>query len=127
MLRAQQRWRRLYSTATADKPLLPSSADVVVIGGGVIGSSVSYHLAKLGLKDIVLLEQGTLTCGTTWHAAGLVGKMRSTQTEIMLSNYGIKLYANLAKETGQETGLKECGSVTVARTQDRLFALKRNA
>src|SRR5216683_4216867 len=105
---------------------LPSQARVVVVGGGVVGCSVAYHLTKLGWRDVVLVEQGRLTAGTTWHAAGLVGQMRPNRTMTTMSRYGIELYAGLEKETGLATGWKQCGSVNVAATPERLIALKRN-
>src|SRR4051812_25272198 len=104
---------------------LPSHARVVIVGGGVIGCSVAYHLTRLGWRDVVLLEQGRLTAGTTWHAAGLVGQMRPNRTMTAMSRYGIELYAGLEKETGLATGWKQCGSVNVAATPERLIALKR--
>jgi glycine cleavage system aminomethyltransferase T/glycine/D-amino acid oxidase-like deaminating enzyme len=106
-------------------PTLPTQARVVIIGGGVVGCSVAYHLTKLGWRDVVLLEQGRLTCGTTWHAAGLVGQMRPNRTMTRMSRYGIELYAGLEAETGLATGWKQCGSVNVASTPERLVALKR--
>ncbi|WP_187365927.1 GcvT family protein [Trebonia kvetii] len=106
---------------------LPSQAQVVVIGGGVIGTSVAYHLAKLGWTDVVLLEQGQLSCGTTWHAAGLVGQLRSTQGGTRLVQYSTELYRELESETGLATGYKQCGGVTVARTQARMTQLRRTA
>ena len=107
-------------------PELPSHAQCVVIGGGVIGCSVSYHLAKAGWTDIVQLEQSTLTSGTTWHAAGLIGMLRGTETETKLSIYGRELYSSLEAETGLATGFKQCGSVSVARTEDRMALFRRN-
>lgn len=104
---------------------LPTHARVVIVGGGVIGCSVAYHLTRLGWRDVVLLEQGRLTAGTTWHAAGLVGQMRPNRTMTAMSRYGIELYAGLEKETGLATGWKQCGSVNVAATPERLIALKR--
>src|SRR6187200_3677324 len=99
---------------------IPSHARVVVIGGGIAGVSTAYHLAKLGRKDVVLLEQGRLTCGTTWHAAGLVGQTRATRNATRMSRYGIELYSSLEAETGLATGWKQCGSLNVAKTPDRL-------
>jgi glycine cleavage system aminomethyltransferase T/glycine/D-amino acid oxidase-like deaminating enzyme len=104
---------------------LPTQARVVVVGGGIVGASTAYHLAKLGVKDVVLLEQGKLTCGTTWHAAGLVGQTRATRNATRMSRYGIDLYASLEKETGLATGWKRCGSVNVAKTPERLLSIKR--
>ncbi|WP_020592790.1 GcvT family protein [Kiloniella laminariae] len=116
----------LPSTAPAAKKL-PAHAQVVIIGGGVIGCSVAYHLTKLGWKDVVLLERKQLTCGTTWHAAGLVGQLRATENLTKMAKYTAELYKNLAAETGQETGLKHTGSVSVAQTIGRFEELKRGA
>ena len=104
---------------------LPSQARVVIVGGGIVGCSVAYHLTKLGWTDVLLLEQGRLTSGTTWHAAGLVGQLRGTRTMTRMSLYGIELYAGLEAETGAATGWKRCGAVTVARTPERMTLLKR--
>ncbi len=106
---------------------LPERAQIVIIGGGVIGVSVAYHLTKLGWKDIVLLEQGQLSSGTTWHAAGLVGQLRNNANLTSLVRYSTELYTQLEAETGLATGWKNCGSVTVARTQERMHVLKRIA
>jgi sarcosine dehydrogenase len=103
----------------------PTHARAVVIGGGVIGCSTAYHLAKAGWRDVVLLEQGRLTCGTTWHAAGLVGQLRAHQNMTRLVQYSAQLYQQLEAETGQATGWKQCGSVLVARTPERVTLLKR--
>jgi len=106
---------------------LPDRAQVVVIGGGVIGTSVAYHLTKLGLVDVVLLEQGQLSSGTTWHAAGLVGQLRASESATRLVQYSTQLYAELENETGLSAGYKRCGGVTVARTEDRMIQLRRTA
>lgn len=106
---------------------LPSRVRVVVIGGGIIGTSIAYHLTKLGLTDLVLLEQGRLSSGTTWHAAGLVGQLRSTESGTRLVQYSAQLYSELESETGLSTGFKRCGGVTVARTADRMIQLQRTA
>ncbi|MFZ4372678.1 MAG: GcvT family protein [Mycobacterium sp.] len=106
---------------------LPQRAQIVVIGGGVIGTSVAYHLTKLGRGDVVLLEQGQLSCGTTWHAAGLVGQLRASESGTRLVQYSTQLYAELEAETGLSAGYKQCGGVTVARTQDRMTQLRRTA
>ncbi len=106
---------------------LPDRAHVVIVGGGVIGSSVAYHLTKLGLTDVVLLEQGQLSCGTTWHAAGLVGQLRASESATRLVQYSTQLYAELENETGLSGGYKQCGGVTVARTEDRMIQLRRTA
>ncbi len=103
----------------------PASARAVIIGGGVIGCSVAYHLSGLGWRDVVLLEQGRLTCGTTWHAAGLVGQLRAHQNMTRLVQYSAELYQKLEAETGQATGWKQCGSVLVARTPERVTLFRR--
>ncbi|MFO1244591.1 MAG: FAD-dependent oxidoreductase [Ramlibacter sp.] len=104
---------------------LPSHAQVVIVGGGIAGCSVAYHLARLGITDVLLLEQGKLTSGTTWHAAGLVGQMRPNRSMTAMSKYGIELYSTLEQETGLATGWKQCGSVNVARTPERLKVLRK--
>ncbi len=105
---------------------LPTQARVVIVGGGVVGCSVAYHLTKLGWSDVLVLEQGRLTSGTTWHAAGLVGQLRANRTMTRLSQYGTDLYGRLEAETGLATGWKRCGSLSVARTQERITLLKRS-
>jgi heterotetrameric sarcosine oxidase gamma subunit len=107
--------------------VLPDRAQVVVIGGGVIGTSVAYHLTKLGYTDVLLLEQGLLSSGTTWHAAGLVGQLRASESGTRLVQYSTQLYAELEAETGLTAGYRQCGGVTVARTEDRMIQLKRTA
>ena len=107
--------------------VLPSSARVVIIGGGISGCSVAYHLAKLGWTDIVLLERKKLTSGTTWHAAGLVGQLRASQNMTRLAKYSADLYRTLEAETGLATGLRQCGSITVALTVERQEELRRQA
>ena len=106
---------------------LPTHARAVIIGGGIIGCSVAYHLTQLGWTDVVLLEQGQLSGGTTWHAAGLVGQLRSHANMTGLIRYSTELYAGLEAETGLSTGWKNCGSLAVARTDDRMTVLKRTA
>jgi heterotetrameric sarcosine oxidase gamma subunit len=106
---------------------LPDRAEIVIIGGGVIGASVAYHLALLGRTDVVLLEQGRLSGGTTWHAAGLVGQLRATENGTRLVQYSTQLYSRLEDEVGLATGFKRCGGVTVAQTADRMTQLKRTA
>ena len=108
-------------------PPLPPRARVVIIGGGVIGASVAYHLAHLGWTDVLLLEQGQLSCGTTWHAAGLVGQLRASENGTRLVQYSTELYDRLEAETGLSAGFRRCGGVTVARTADRMTYLKRTA
>jgi 4-methylaminobutanoate oxidase (formaldehyde-forming) len=106
---------------------LPDRARVVIVGGGVVGTSVAYHLTKLGLTDVVLIEQGQLSSGTTWHAAGLVGQLRASESATRLVQYSTRLYAALEEETGLSAGYKQCGGVTVARTEDRMIQLRRTA
>ena len=106
---------------------LPDRAHVVIIGGGIVGASVAYHLAHLGFTDVVLLEQGQLSSGTTWHAAGLVGQLRASESGTRLVQYSAALYQSLEAETGLSTGYKECGGVTVARTPERMVQLLRTA
>jgi len=108
-------------------PTLPTHARVVIIGGGVIGCSVAYHLAKLGWKDVVLLERKQLTSGTTWHAAGLIAQLRATANMTKLAKYSQELYGNLEAETGVATGFKPVGSITVALTEERREELSRSA
>ena len=106
---------------------LPKQARVVIIGGGVIGCSVAYHLAKQGWKDVVLLERKQLTSGTTWHAAGLIGQLRATANMTRLARYSAELYTGLEAETGVATGVRQVGSITVALTEHRKEELFRSA
>ncbi|NDE74274.1 MAG: FAD-binding oxidoreductase, partial [Betaproteobacteria bacterium] len=106
-------------------PVIPSRADVVIIGGGIIGCSIAYHLTKLGIKDVLLLERRQLTCGTTWHAAGLVPQLRATRTLTELAKYTSELLKTLEAETGQATGFKQNGSVAVALNAARFEEFKR--
>src|SRR4029450_7775312 len=94
---------------------IPTQAQVVIVGGGIAGASTAYHLTKLGVTDVLLLEQGKLTCGTTWHAAGLVGQTRATRNATRMSQYGIELYSTLEAETGLATGWQGGGRPTAAR------------
>jgi 4-methylaminobutanoate oxidase (formaldehyde-forming) len=105
--------------------MLPTRADVVIIGGGIIGCSIAYHLAKLGITDVVLLERRQLTCGTTWHAAGLVPQLRATRTLTELAKYTSELLKTLEAETGQATGFKQNGSIGVALNEARFEEFKR--
>ena len=105
----------------------PDRADIVIIGGGIVGCSVAYHLTQLGLNDVVLFERKQLTSGTTWHAAGLVGQLRASKNMTRLAQYSTELFASLAAETGQETGYQTTGSMTLALNSERLEELKRQA
>ncbi|QFT79314.1 4-methylaminobutanoate oxidase (formaldehyde-forming) [Roseovarius sp. THAF27] len=106
---------------------LPKHARVVIIGGGVVGCSVAYHLAKLGWQDVVLLERKQLTSGTTWHAAGLIGQLRASANMTKLARYSAELYRGLEDETGVATGLRQGGSISVALTPERREELNRQA
>ncbi|MCO6406952.1 GcvT family protein [Hoeflea alexandrii] len=106
---------------------VPEKARVVIVGGGVSGCSVAYHLAKLGWRDIVLLERKQLTCGTTWHAAGLIGQLRASLNMTRLAKYSADLYVKLEAETGVATGMRQCGSITVALTEARKEEIFRQA
>jgi len=106
---------------------LPTQARIVIVGGGIAGCSTAYHLSLMGRTDVLLLEQGKLTCGTTWHAAGLVGQMRPNRNMTQMSRYGIELYSKLEAETGLATGWKQCGSVNVAGTKERMQTLRKQA
>ena len=107
--------------------IIQDKAKVVIIGGGVIGCSVAYHLSKLGWSDVVLLERKQLTSGTTWHAAGLIGQLRASANMTKLAKYTQELYFDLEKETGVSTGFKRVGSISVALTNERMEELKRSA
>jgi len=106
---------------------LPSRASAVVIGGGVIGASVAYHLAALGWNDVVLLERKQFACGTTWHAAGLIGTMRANESHARLAEYSMRLLHDLEVETGQSTGFRQVGSLSIAHSADRFDELRRVA
>ena len=106
---------------------LPARAGVVIVGGGIVGCSVAYHLAKRGCTDVVLLERKQLTCGTTWHAAGLVGQLRATHNLTGLAKYTTDLFATLEDETEQATGFMQRGSIAVATNDERFEELKRGA
>ncbi len=107
--------------------LPPPKARAVIIGGGVSGCSVAYHLSALGWDDVVLLERRQLTCGTTWHAAGLIGQLRATRNLTRLARYSTELYHALAAETGLETGIRRNGSITIALSGERMEELRRQA
>ena len=106
---------------------IPISAQVVVVGGGIAGCSVAYHLAKLGFSDVVLLEQKALAGGTTWHAAGMVGRLRTSNSLTKINQYSAELYAGLEAETGHPTGWQQVGSLVVASSEERMTQLYRTA
>ena len=106
---------------------LPKQAQIIIIGGGIIGCSVAYHLAKEGAKDVLLLERGQLTCGSTFHAAGLVGQLRSSANITRVLKNSVELYRTIEGETGQATGWKMNGGLRLACTKERWTELKRQA
>ncbi|XP_040981746.1 pyruvate dehydrogenase phosphatase regulatory subunit, mitochondrial isoform X2 [Aquila chrysaetos chrysaetos] len=131
---ANPKWRRMTcsqrSTSSTAEPYpvsLPAQAQVVICGGGIMGTSVAYHLSKMGWKDIVLLEQGRLAAGTTRFCAGIVSTARHVSIELKMADYSNKLYQQLEQETGVKTGYMKTGSISLAQTQDRLISLKRIA
>ncbi|MCK1623377.1 GcvT family protein [Bradyrhizobium sp. 160] len=106
---------------------LPKSAQVVIIGGGIMGCSLAYHLTLRGWMDVVLLERKQLTSGTTWHAAGLVGQLGATHNLTRLAQYTTELYSELERETGQNTGYRQIGSLAIANNHERFEELRRGA
>ena len=96
-------------------------AQVVIIGGGIIGCSTAYHLTKMGWKDVVILEKGELTSGSTWHAAGLVGQLRGERNITRMLQYSVSLYEQLEAETGLTTGWKKSGCLHLAGTKERMY------
>ena len=105
----------------------PERARVVIVGGGIAGCSVAYHLGQLGWRDVVLLEQAKLAGGTTWHAAGMVGQLRTSNSLTKINKYSVELYQRLEAETGVSTGWKEVGSLIVAQSAARMTQLRRTA
>ncbi len=104
---------------------IPTECKVVIVGGGVVGASIAYHLTSFGVRDVVLLEQNALGGGTTWHAAGMVGRLRTSNSMTKINKYSAELYAGLERETGHPVGWKQVGSVIVAASEDRLTQLRR--
>jgi heterotetrameric sarcosine oxidase gamma subunit len=104
---------------------LPSHTQVAIIGGGVIGASIAYHLTKLGWKDVIVLERKKLTSGTTWHAAGLLTTLRDTDSQTKLAKYTQELFGKLEAETGQATGLIQCGSIQIAESDEKACEMRR--
>jgi heterotetrameric sarcosine oxidase gamma subunit len=114
-------------TTKSNSKSLPARADVVIIGGGIVGCSIAYHLTKIGITNVVVLERKQLTSGTTWHAAGLVGQLRATRNLTELAKYTAGLFEGLEKETGQATGFKQNGSISLALSDGRFEELMRGA
>src|SRR5215468_7151891 len=106
---------------------VPSQARAVIIGGGIVGCSTAYHLARLGWKEVVLLERAKLTSGSTWHAAGLVGQLRTSANITQLLKYSVELYDRLERETGQATGWKRNGGLRLACNPERMTEIRRQA
>ena len=105
---------------------VPAKIDSVIIGGGIVGASIAYHLAEIGYTDVCLIERGQLTCGTTWHAAGLVAELRATPNLTRLAKYSAELYESL-EASGEPTGFRRVGALTLATNTDRVIELKRQA
>ncbi|KAB0338215.1 hypothetical protein FD754_024735, partial [Muntiacus muntjak] len=128
---SRQGWRKgsptrgSASAAAAPPVSLPAQAQVVVCGGGIMGTSVAYHLSKMGWKDVVILEQGRLAAGSTRFCAGILSTARHLAIEQKMADYSNKLYRQLEQETGIQTGYTRTGSIFLAQTQDRLISLKR--
>ena len=104
---------------------IPTSARAVVVGGGVIGCSTAYHLAKLGWDEVLLIERKQISSGTTWHAAGLITTLRDTESQTRLAQYSLKLYDELEAETGQSTGFIKCGSIQLATSETKMEEMRR--
>jgi 4-methylaminobutanoate oxidase (formaldehyde-forming) len=106
---------------------LPSRTEVLVIGGGIIGCSIAYHLTRRGITDVTVIEQGALTGGTTWHAAGLVSQLKSSYSLTKLATYSARLFEELEEETGQAPGYRTPGSISVASDDERWEEILRGA
>lgn len=104
---------------------IPAETKVVIVGGGIVGCSLAYHLTKLGWRDVVVLEQTALAGGTTWHAAGLVGRLRTSNSMTKINKYSAELYPQLEAETGHSVGWKQVGSLIVAKSETRMIQLRR--
>ena len=104
---------------------VPSSANVIIVGGGIAGTSIAYHFAKAGWKDVYLLEQSKLSSGTTWHSAGQVGQLRSSSAQTRVNKESALLYARLKAETGHDPGWLNCGGLQLASSQERMYQLER--
>ena len=117
----------LIETSTATGTQLPDRTQVLIIGGGIIGCSVAYHLTRRGITDVTLIEQGKLTGGTTWHAAGLVSQLKSSHSLTTLATYSARLFEELEDETGQATGWRTPGSISVAADEERWEEILRGA
>ena len=102
-------------------------AEIVIVGGGIVGCSIAYHLTRMGKKDVLLIEKAGLTHGATWHAAGLVGQLRSSRNATRMLQHSVELYDTLEAETGQATQWKKVGSLRLACTEERMLELKRSA
>ena len=107
-----------FAPDAADAPL-PDRAQVVIVGGGIAGSSIAYHMAGLGITDVLLLERARIASGTSWHAAGLVARVRGSHPMTELANYGVDLYRGLADETGVDVHFRPSGSLTLAENEGR--------
>jgi len=105
----------------------PKNVEVVIIGGGIIGCSTAYHLAKAGCKNVVLIERNELTSGTTWHSAAQVRQIRSSKNLTQMVQYSTQLYASLEEETSLPTGWSQCGSISIATNKERLTHIQRQA
>ena len=106
---------------------LPSHARMVIVGGGVVGASIAYQLTKQGIEDVVLVERGTLTCGTSWHAAGLIMQLRGGHASTEIASYNAKFYPELEADTGMATGFKQNGTLAIGRNSDRVHEMNRRA
>lgn len=106
---------------------IPKSVSVLIVGGGIAGTSIAYHFAKAGWKDVYLLEQNKLSSGTTWHSAGQVGQLRSSSAQTKINKTSIELYARLKDETGHDPGWVNCGGLQLASSHERLLQLERTA